>query len=536
MNIVKIILPIFLALFPIWLSSQDLSAELKWTQISETAGGGSFIYDVKVVADGMGNICVCGQKSIFNGVDYGFYALKYDSAGNLLWENVYNTLALDQMEDCELDGDGNLIIVGTTQYFQATTAAVVKYSPAGEEMWVFEYFQPLEFGSSIRDVIVDGEGNIILAGTEYIEGEGAYLTTFKLNPEGDIIWKNQYDETETYGFYRGKLLQDRIIVLGLKTSSSGPKYLIHQIDFAGQTIATAEIEKEDEASQYFTFDNVGNLYLGDEARQYKVAKVSPEGDTLWYYELPVVNPPTPTGVYARLTALEADEDGNVYVSGPYYEEDSGFGIVTSKLDENGELVWSRRYSHPGIETADSPRDIAVTDEHVIVVGETYQDTVNGRDYLLLIYSKNGDELLELSYDNNNNKNDVASSVAVNGNNVYLTGLTSLSGAVWDSTYLLTQRYYIDGLVSALSQQKLIPGVEIYPNPFSWNIHVDQTESNYFFERYELYSISGGLIISGFIVSKESQIDVPPALPAGIYLLKLLSSHGEEMRKVLVKGG
>lgn len=509
-------------LFPKIIIAQDVTADLKWSKESNNSIGPSISF-VEAIIDDSQNVCVCALASIFSGVDLGLLAIKYDSLGNQIWQNIYNTLALERLWDCAMDNQSNLFIAGTTTYVDVGTAIrVIKYSPIGEQIWFFDYFEPFEEAGFVRAILPDEIGNVYLIGTDFIENDTAYMTVFKLNENGELVWKNHY-QPYTRGS-DGFLLEDRIVALG----EGGGKYIIKQIDFNGETISATENDKDDEYFKYIEFDKVGNVYFGDEARQYKVVKIDVQGDTLWYYELPVVNPPG-TGVYARLTALDADEQGNIYVSGSHYDDETGGATVTTKLNENGEVVWSDRYGELNI----PPHDILVTDELVLVGSSTSLDTANF-DYLLLIYSLDGELLLDLRYDHNGNLYEQIASVAAYGNNVYVTGETSLSFNFSDSTYLLTQRYKLDGLVAAHAQEKIIQGVNIFPNPFIDQIQINQKEAPYFFNEYLIHSVAGGLVKKGNLTETESQIGIDTSLSGGIYLLTLKAKNGVEMRKVLVR--
>lgn len=519
----KITIFLILFFFSKLLIAQDVSAELKWNQTSNNSVSSSIFFS-EVLTNEQNDICVCSRAIIFSGVDLGLLAIKYDTLGNQLWQNIFNTSSLESLRDCELDYQGNLLVAGQTTYFMVGTALrVIKYSPTGEEIWAFEYFEILEKAGFVNDILPDEAGNVYIIGTEFIENDTAYMTVYKLNENGELLWKNNY-QPNTRGS-DGILLEDRIVALG----SGNGNYIIEQVDFTGETISAVENDKDDEYFKFVTFDKEGNLYLGDEARQYKVAKVNVAGDTLWYYEVPVVNPPG-TGVYARLTALDTDEEGNIYVSGSHYDGTTGNGTtLTTKLNEDGEVVWFDRYGVLNI----PPRDILVTEEFVLVGTTTTSDTVSS-DYLLLIYSLDGELLLDLRHDYNGNAYEEIASVAFSNNNVYVTGETSLTGSFMDSTYLLTQRYQLDGLVAAHHQEKIVEGVEVFPNPFMNHFQINQENSSHFFEKYQLYNSTGKLVKNGNLSAKKSQINLSNSLPGGIYLLTLKAKNGVEMRKILLK--
>ena len=388
----------------------------------------------------------------------------------------------------------------------------------------FEYFESGLHEASFVDLLIDEEDYIYVIGTEFLNGVNAYLTVFKLDPNGEVVWKNQFDQASSFGGY-GRILADRIVVLG-QGNQRGSTYILHQISFDGLSLGAIQNEQSDNFQNNLTFDSEGNLYLGDFAGQYKIAKIDLTGDTSWYYELPVIDPPT-SGIYARLNSLLVDDNGNVYATGPHFENGSGFGVVTTKINATGEEEWSHRFSHPDLMTNASANGIKFSENFIVVTGEIELDSLSGRDYLLLIYSLDGELLFESIQDFNNHQFEAANSSVILGNDIYITGLSKKSTAASDTTYLLTQRYAINRLFNSDQNRINEFGLSVFPNPFGEQINIICSNDYSCSEvTYKLMNLQGQVLKFGEILEKEESICIKNHLPDGLYFLIFSFEKGD----------
>lgn len=117
--------------------------------------------------DGDGNIYVSGEYDYFTSSNSKPYlALKYDSAGNLVWSNMQINLDLDPRSGYKsaLDNQGNLYVTGKS--------VMIKYNSQGDTVWTFW----IGSGAAGYDCEVTPAGELVICGSVYENGVFYFLT------------------------------------------------------------------------------------------------------------------------------------------------------------------------------------------------------------------------------------------------------------------------------------------------------------------------------------------------------------------------
>lgn len=216
----------------------DANGNAQWAQRFGWTANSGLEWGRAIVADATGDLYVAGQYKTAlqvpglpdlqgcNGREQGFL-IKLDADGNGVWSLMPQctgdaSLGLTICDALAVAPDGSVYLGGDfrgdTAYFATDTLAnfmpsgqsddafVVKYTPAGEEVWVrswagFNY-------DEIRSLATDSEGNILVAttreGGHLIDGidlpfagsNGNYrMTLWKMTPEGTAIWGRRAGDT-----------------------------------------------------------------------------------------------------------------------------------------------------------------------------------------------------------------------------------------------------------------------------------------------------------------------------------------------------
>ena len=170
-----------------------------------------------VTVDGQGNVYVVGmtQGALPGQTSTGSgdaYLRKYNAAGEEVWTRQFGSIRLDLAESVIVDSGGNIYVAGWTLGAfpgQATEAVgnafLLKYDPAGVELWVSHFGNGLR--DEVRDVTLDGEGNVFVAGTtilaladqKYLGHEDAFLR--KYDAAGEHLWTRQFGSATNDGAY-----------------------------------------------------------------------------------------------------------------------------------------------------------------------------------------------------------------------------------------------------------------------------------------------------------------------------------------------
>ncbi|MFO7650257.1 MAG: hypothetical protein R6X13_02805 [bacterium] len=143
--------------------SYTLDGVLEWAQTFNGPGSGSD-YGADVKLDAAGNAVVCGTGSGSGSLD--LMTLKYNSTGTRLWARLYDGGAgADAGYSVDVDAAGSVIVGGyywggSSRYY----LAVVKYSSAGDQGWVYAFQPPGSGGSNAATVVRAYGDDVLVAG------------------------------------------------------------------------------------------------------------------------------------------------------------------------------------------------------------------------------------------------------------------------------------------------------------------------------------------------------------------------------------
>jgi len=270
-----------------------------------------------LTVDGYGNVYVTGASQGI-GTGADYCTIKYNNSGDSLWVQRYHVANYDSGTDIAVDSLGNIYVCGAP--------VLIKYTGNGTLVWTVP---------SYASRIALDSGFIYTAGTYNDD----YLTR-KFSSNGSLIWSRTYN-----GPFSNL---DRITDMVL--------------DPFGNVIVTG-----------YSW-GVGGTYY-----DYCTIKYSPQGDSLWVRRY---NGPGPSGSSTDWAyALDADNVGNIYVTGWSIAENNRFNTATVKYNSSGDMLWVRRYPDNGSSTG---HDVAVDDFGNIIVL-----TVEAGYYVILKYGPTG---------------------------------------------------------------------------------------------------------------------------------------------------
>lgn len=148
-----------------------------------------------LVVDPAGNVIVTGtSRGTTGGLD--FTTIKYSAAGELLWVVRYDGPAggADQALALAVDPAGNVYAAGSSEDTTGDVdGAVVKYRSDGSLDWVRRYDGPAHGFDEFRTVAVDPSGSVYVAGSSYGSGTRADYVTIKYDGSGVQQWLERYD-------------------------------------------------------------------------------------------------------------------------------------------------------------------------------------------------------------------------------------------------------------------------------------------------------------------------------------------------------
>jgi hypothetical protein len=186
-----------------------------WVRRYNAPGNGAD-YARALAVDGSGNVFVTGNSAtnLTWPNDYDYVTIKYSPAGDELWVKRYiGPGAAENNDDYALalavDGSGNVYVTGHSPGSgTGDDIATIKYSPAGDELWVRRYNgedNDVDCGNAIA---VDDAGNVYVTGYSYDAVTSDNYLTIKYNTDGDEQWVIKYDGPGNGGDYANAISVD----------------------------------------------------------------------------------------------------------------------------------------------------------------------------------------------------------------------------------------------------------------------------------------------------------------------------------------
>lgn len=355
-----------------------------------------------VDTDRDGNVYVTGCNV---GVDEDFIAtLRYDSTGEVIWER--RCYAHDAFADfLRTDGAGNPCVVGSIEESLRWdgkwrfTTLIIKYSTAGDTLWMYKYNGPTDDGAYPQAVAADESGNVYIACQTDDTLSGSQYATLKYSSGGDILWERSHHVEGEYSY-----------PTALGIDRHGNVYVAGIVEVILPSQSPVSVFRERVRAEI----------------DFVVLKYRPSGTIAWeksFKRSHIDN-------YAP-HALTVDQSGRVYLTGGStrrvaledFESFTYSDVLTMALDSNGTLLWERRYDGAA-HRDDRAGHIAVDREgNVFVAGTTQrQHRSLDTDFLLLTYSQDGRLRSAETYTGDRGGYDIARAMAIDSvGNVYITG-------------------------------------------------------------------------------------------------------------------
>ncbi|HSG98451.1 MAG TPA: thrombospondin type 3 repeat-containing protein, partial [candidate division Zixibacteria bacterium] len=256
-----------------------------------------FLYGVGGI-NGFTGIHISSDTTIYcSGYRYGItrnlssltdYALiPFDSVGGVRWQGRYDgpAAATDTPLDMAVGTTGNIHLTGTSDGgLTGMDFATVKFSPAGDPIWLRRYDGTASAADSAVGIAVDACGRVFVTGSSVDPVTGTDIVTLAYDSEGGLLWERRYDH--------GLGLTDRASAVAL--DSRGNVYVTGRTDAAP-------------ADKWITL------------------KYNAEGALLWVTTYDAANSGN-----GGPSAMVVDNDANIYITGKAWIDSTRYDCVTIK--------------------------------------------------------------------------------------------------------------------------------------------------------------------------------------------------------------
>ncbi|MFI5135096.1 MAG: T9SS type A sorting domain-containing protein [Chitinophagales bacterium] len=440
------------------------------------------------------------------------WVVKRSSTGALDWGHCYGGTngSSEALTVCQ-SPDGGFVIGGWSEASNYDVPSNNGY----EDMWYFK---------------IDSVGNIVwkksfgtFAGVEQVNGltpidGGGYLLSgeyfayqdivMKLNESGDTVWTRTYHPANYQGYAEKSI----------------------QLPDGGFIIAESLYD-------YFGLDNP----------YYTLTRIDSSGSKLWQKTIHL-----DSSAEQSVCDFVRCSDGGYALSG--YIQGVVGGVVyfpeifVMRCDSSGNFDWEKTYGTSGYDFGYTILQDA--DDNLLVGGyvETADTTFpqhNSQAYLLKLNNNDGSEIWfetypEQAFSFNDGLSSFHHIVKTSGGGIMAAGQYNCGhGYSLDNQCSYTggiEGYMVrfPDLGAGISNlADLSSGVIIYPDPVSDQVNLEITQPKVFPLELRIFNDEGQQMISEKLISAQQSVNVQ-SLPAGIYLVRLMSNNSEVAHLPFIK--
>lgn len=182
----------------VYLRKYNANGGTIWTQTYNGPANGDD-RGLGVATDASGNVYVLGETGVA-GQGQNIWLRKYDTNGNTVWTQTYDnpSHSSDWGRDVAVDALGNVYVTGSSDRAdlgQGDNAWVSKYDTNGNVLWTNIYDSPAHGEDVGWEITVDGAGNVYVAGSEVRDdlGQSANIWLIKYDTTGNTRWAETYN-------------------------------------------------------------------------------------------------------------------------------------------------------------------------------------------------------------------------------------------------------------------------------------------------------------------------------------------------------
>lgn len=309
-------------------------------------------YGISVLADDFNNIYVSGIISTTSS-EFDFCLLKYDEEGNLLWQTTWSgSTALDDIPTAmAFDNAGNIIVAGGMEVAgMQSDFFVLKYNSAGVLSWqyLYDYAGGYDFPTSIQ---VENNNNILVTGASATNLQTWDYTTIRLDATTGIKMTENRVNIPGVGLDKAvAIAQDDVgnIYLTGYTDASGNKNiqtvkLDHNLNLSW--VKDFDANGLADVGEAIGIDNLGNVYVTGFAEHSNggsdivTIKYDASGQNIWVQSYSSEQ----IGYEAKPSDMTVTSSGDLFILGSV-EDANGKDFVTIEYDKNGQVQFEKRYN------------------------------------------------------------------------------------------------------------------------------------------------------------------------------------------------
>lgn len=318
------------------------------------------------------------------------------------WTQSYNSdNGDDRVRDIAVDSDDNVIAVGReVSSSDKEDWRVVKYDSAGQLLWK-DVYSSGNGGDAVYGVTVDSNDNVVAVGYKNIADDKDDWRIVKYSENGSQKWEQTYSSGNGYDRAVGVAvdMEDNIIVAGSKGSSNWRDWRVAKYDSNGSNewVKTYSSGNGAERARSVGVGENNSIFVtglkksSTDKRNWRTVRYSPDGTRQWVETYSSGN-----GIDQPFS-LAVDNQGDIVVVGEKSNSNNKDWFMI-KYYSNSSIKWTQSYdSGSGDETLFT---VATDGQDDIVIAGT-RATTDGQGWRVAKYNQSGYEKWSERYTSGN---------------------------------------------------------------------------------------------------------------------------------------
>jgi hypothetical protein len=337
----------------ITLTKRSTNGDVLWNATYDNTDNTRHEVVTWIETDSQNNCLVAGtiRSGFSNPVNAASLLMKFDSDGNLLWRNVFeSSFEGSYTKKILVDDSNNIYVLGLGMGPNGLVTRVKKFNSNGDTVWT--YYDTNGVGAPIN-IKLTSDNALLVSGRGIIGIINGYL---KLSTDGDLIWSKTGITSPTIGDAAGDSFGNTYIING-ESAISNAGSILEKLDASGNLIwsdtnAMAGSKVETGSDNYPIISGFPNAGTGGAA----FMKYDDNGTVLWQN----LNADGPE-ILLLHGQLKLDVENSAYLSAGNL-----FNMAVCKVNPDGTNAWVGLVS--GSSTAQS--FTIASDNSVYLIGGT----------------------------------------------------------------------------------------------------------------------------------------------------------------------
>lgn len=367
---------------------------------------------------------------------------KYSPEGIVLWQNQFNSSLSGEDYAVQLTTNNlnEIYIAAVFNMGNNSDFGVIKYSANGSLVFSNSWNNQNTNGMDIpTDIDIDDSNNVYLVGSTQTSNTLSDYSIIKFDTTGAFLWSSTYDYTNLHDAATSLIVKNNyLIVTGASASA------LNNWDFATLEVNTSNGVITNTNRTNFpgfgfdkaislTIDSGQNIYItgaveSNNNMNIQTIKINSNFNIEWikYFD---------SGAEDIAKDILIDSNGDILVAGISQNQLGGKDYLLLKYDQNGNEIWFRRTgSEENLYISSLEKMTISLNSDVLLSGSI--NKLGSTEFLTVCYSQAGDLKFAERYDAGSQFNE-ANSIAIAGNSFYVSGVTVVNGDTLSTTLKYT---------------------------------------------------------------------------------------------------